>query len=142
TANHQLLPQETIPRLLDHLVGAGEQVGWDGEAKRFCGLEVDHELELCRLHDWQVGRFRALENPTGVDASLAICIGETASVAHQATGCDKLAPRVNKRDALTIPLHVFCPSCFCPMHLSTAHVGADGTERIRFVCDRCATETV
>src|SRR5262249_6569836 len=81
-------------QLFDHFVGAREQVGWDGEAKRFCGFEVDHELELCRLHDWQVGRFSALENPTGVDASLAICIGETASVAHQATGCDKLAPRV------------------------------------------------
>jgi hypothetical protein len=47
-----------------------------------------------------------------------------------------------KREALTIPLHVFCPGCSCPMHLTTAHVTAEGKENIRFVCARCATQTV
>ena len=33
--------------LFDHLVGAGEQRRWYGEAKRFCGSEVYREFEFC-----------------------------------------------------------------------------------------------
>jgi hypothetical protein len=51
-------------------------------------------------------------------------------------------PQPHKPDALTVPLHPFCPNCFFPMHLTTVHVTAEGTEKIRFVCDRCATQTV
>ena len=36
--------------LLDHLVGESEQRLRDTEAKCFCGLDVDHQLEFCRLH--------------------------------------------------------------------------------------------
>ena len=32
------------------------------EAKRLCGLQIDHQLELGRLFDRQVGRLRTLEN--------------------------------------------------------------------------------
>jgi hypothetical protein len=40
----------------DHLVGAGEQRRRHLEAKRpSCGLEVDHELELGRLLDCELG---------------------------------------------------------------------------------------
>jgi hypothetical protein len=39
-------------------------------------------------------------------------------------------PQPHKREALTIPLHLFCSSCCCLMHLTTAHVTADGTESI------------
>jgi hypothetical protein len=31
-----------------HLVGAGEQQRWNGQAKRFARFQVDHELELDR----------------------------------------------------------------------------------------------
>jgi hypothetical protein len=42
--------------LFDHLVGAGEQRRRHLEAKRpSCGLEVDHELELGRLLDCELG---------------------------------------------------------------------------------------
>src|SRR5215469_9305416 len=29
-------------RLLDHLIGDSEHVGWHREAERLCGIEVDH----------------------------------------------------------------------------------------------------
>src|SRR5262245_57057455 len=35
----------------DHLVGAGKQGRRDGEADRFRGPQIEHQLELCRLLD-------------------------------------------------------------------------------------------
>ena len=40
--------------LFDHLVGECEQLVGHVEAKRLSGLEIDHQLELGRLGDWQV----------------------------------------------------------------------------------------
>jgi hypothetical protein len=42
------------PRLLNHLVGASESRGRQGEAKHPYGLVVDDQLELGRLHHRQV----------------------------------------------------------------------------------------
>ena len=41
---------------LDHLVGAGEQSRWDVEPERLRSRQIENELELRRLHDWQVRR--------------------------------------------------------------------------------------
>jgi hypothetical protein len=38
----------------DHLIGAGEQRGWNGETERLRRLEVDDELEFGGLLDGQV----------------------------------------------------------------------------------------
>ena len=38
-------------RLIDHLVGGGEQRGRHGEAEHPGGLGVDDQLEFCRLRD-------------------------------------------------------------------------------------------
>jgi hypothetical protein len=40
------------------------------EAERLRGLEVDEQLDLCRLLDWQVGCLLAFENSAGIDADL------------------------------------------------------------------------
>src|SRR5450759_1587732 len=70
--------QQTVS-LFDHVVGERQQRRWHFEAERLGGFEVDHELESGGPHDRQVGRFLALENPPGVDAGLAIGIGQAAS---------------------------------------------------------------
>src|SRR5947209_3012446 len=48
--------------LLDHLIGASEQVRRYLQAKRLCGLQIDDEFKLCRLLNRQIAGFRALED--------------------------------------------------------------------------------
>src|SRR6516165_10228820 len=81
----------------NHLVSSREQAWREGEAKCLGGVEVDHELELGRLHDRQVGGLLALENPAGVNAGLAICVAKVRSVAHQAADLGSLAPGIDRR---------------------------------------------
>src|SRR5207247_7080089 len=46
--------------LLDHLVGASEQVRRYLQPESFRGLEIDDELQLCRLLNRQIAGFGAL----------------------------------------------------------------------------------
>ena len=55
-------PMQPCQHSFDHLVGAGEQHRWHDDAKRLCGLQIDHKLVLGRLFDRQVGRLRTLED--------------------------------------------------------------------------------
>src|SRR5262245_28682716 len=51
---------------LDHPVRAHEKRLRKSKAKPLCVLQVDYQLELCRLLDRQVAGFRALENAIDV----------------------------------------------------------------------------
>src|SRR5438874_4530266 len=74
-------------RSLDHLVRAQEQRLRYGDAERLRGFQIDHQLELGRSRNGQIGRCLALENSARVGANLAICISKARAVAHQgATG--------------------------------------------------------
>src|ERR1044072_5946954 len=53
----------------DHLVGAGEQCGWDFEAELPGSFEIDNQLESGGLHNGQLGWFGSLENATGINAN-------------------------------------------------------------------------
>ena len=72
------------PKLLDHLVGDGEQLVGHRQAKRLGGFEVDDHLELGRLHDRQITRLGALEQAAGIDAGLAVGVLDAGAIADQA----------------------------------------------------------
>jgi hypothetical protein len=57
---------------LAHLVGQGEQLVRNLKAKRLRSVEIEHKLELRGPYDRKFARLLTLENPAGIDASLAI----------------------------------------------------------------------
>src|SRR4029077_14900 len=68
----------------------------DTKAERLGGLEVDHQFELARLLDRQIGWFLAFENAPGVDANLVVRIAEAAAIAYQAAGAGVLTVREDR----------------------------------------------
>src|SRR5215510_2329195 len=80
----------------DDLVGAGEQRGWDGDAERLRGLEIDNQFNRGGPLNRHVGRLLALENAARVDTEQTELIRTTASVAHQAAGSGEPASWVDR----------------------------------------------
>lgn len=66
---HFRAPQRT--GLLDHFVCERKQLRRNLKSQRLGRLEVDRELEICRLKDGHVGDLRAFNDLSDVDASLA-----------------------------------------------------------------------
>ena len=69
----QLSPA-AVAGLLDHLVGGHEQLVRHSEAEHPGGLGVDHQLELGRLHNRQIGGLGAFEDAASIDAGLTPCL--------------------------------------------------------------------
>src|SRR6266704_98153 len=67
---------------LDDLVGAGEYRRRCFEAEDSSRLQVDAQLELCRLHNGQIRRLCALEETAGINADLTVCLGPASTVTH------------------------------------------------------------
>src|SRR5262245_50449078 len=90
----------TSLRSFDHLVGAGEQRGWDLDPERLGGLQVDHELELGGLLDGQIGRLFAFQNSTSIHSRQPIQFREATTVADEAARCGELATLVDCRQRI------------------------------------------
>src|SRR5215471_20044759 len=75
----------------DHLIGKREQRRRHGKVEHAGGLVVDHQLELARLHDWQVSRLCTLEDATGINANLAVSIRQAGAIAHEPASLCKIA---------------------------------------------------
>lgn len=54
--------------LFNCLVGADKQVGGHLGSERFGGLDVDPQLKLRRLLDWQFRRLRAFQDAADIQA--------------------------------------------------------------------------
>jgi len=52
--------QKRLSRSFDHLVGAGEEGRWDGEAERLGGREVNNEIEFGGLFDRNISWLRPM----------------------------------------------------------------------------------
>src|SRR5262249_28079454 len=70
------------------------------EAKCLCRLQIDHELELGRLYDGQVGWLISFENPSSVDAGLAIAFSYAGPIAHQAASDGVFTPFIDRRNRM------------------------------------------
>ena len=77
--------------LFDHIVCDRQHAGRNCETNCFCGFEVDDQLKLGGLYDWQVGGLRTLEDLTGVDADLTLHLLIIGAIAHQPASFGLLA---------------------------------------------------
>ena len=95
------MPEAEIVGLFDHLVGTGYQCRWHGEAKRLGCLEVDHQIEFCRLLDRQIRRLGALEDLPGVDADLTPERSDIGSIADQAPCANEFLQLICRGNGVT-----------------------------------------
>src|SRR5215813_12864151 len=84
--------QQCRPRLWlpNYLVRTLQHRLRDRDPERFGGLEVDHELELSRLFDGQIGRLGALEDLVHESGRSPEHHGKARRIRHQASGLDVL----------------------------------------------------
>ena len=82
-------PALRLAHLLDHLVGARQQCGWNLDAERFGRLQIDDELKFGRELDRHFGWIFTLKNTSCKDPGLPELIAEARSIAHQAAGVGK-----------------------------------------------------
>jgi len=57
---------------LDDVIGSQEEGLRDGEAQHLRCLQIDGQLELCRLLDGEVRGFGALEDLVNMDSSVTV----------------------------------------------------------------------
>src|SRR5262245_21710097 len=85
--------------LFNYFVGTGEQCWRDVETERLGGLEVDGELELCRLLHRKVGGTGAPKNLVDVPGGAALQVRDACSIGHEAAGGDEVQRPVQRRQA-------------------------------------------
>src|SRR5262249_217632 len=73
--------QKRTSRLVDHLVGAGENCRRNGESERLGRPEVEKKEEAGWSPDWQRGWTGAVKDLTSINAGLAISVDDVRPVA-------------------------------------------------------------
>src|SRR5262245_51442455 len=70
-------------RSFDHLIRPRQQRRRDREAEGLGGLDVDDELELGGLLDWEIGGSRAPEDLIDVSCGTPSQVEETGTIPHE-----------------------------------------------------------
>src|SRR6266542_683730 len=77
-----------------------QHIWCNGDADLFRGLEIDDKLKLCRLLNWEVSRFCALENLVHISGGTPIQITDQGSISHEAAFLGKLSRGIHARQVL------------------------------------------
>jgi hypothetical protein len=83
--------------LLDHLVGPAEHREWHADAECLGCLEIDDQLNLCRLLHGQVGGLVAFQYSASKNSGGAVGILDAAAVTHEAAVAGKLIVLIDGR---------------------------------------------
>src|SRR2546427_111404 len=81
----------------NHLIRPQQQRGWDGEAERFRGLEVDDQLELGGLLDGQISGLGALQDLVDEVRGAAALVCQACCVRHESARIHILSTPVQCR---------------------------------------------
>src|SRR5215472_9319459 len=90
-----------LSHLVDHLVGASQQRRRDGEAEHFCGGQIDNEIKLGRLLDWNVGGLGPVQNLIDQLGGAVELVREIWPVGHESPSLDKVASTEDCRQPRT-----------------------------------------
>src|ERR1700736_4151447 len=91
-----LAPQQKAS-LFDHLVGERYKIRRQLDTCRFCGLEVYHQQIARWFLERQIGRLRALENPSDQGGRARKGLLRIRSIGHQAAVANVEIALVNRR---------------------------------------------
>src|SRR6516164_7196085 len=81
--------------LFDHLVGAGKQRWWHGQAQRLGGFQVDDKFVLGRRLHWKITRLLAPKDAINVSGGFAPLIDLIDAVIQKSTICCVILVGVN-----------------------------------------------
>ena len=87
--------------LFDHLVGAGEEGGWDRQTDFLSGLQIDDQFEPSRLLDGQLGRFASFENFRDIVGRSQHHLWKVGTVGDETARVDPFAERMQDWEPLS-----------------------------------------
>src|SRR6516225_786100 len=100
----QNVPPKAQVKLLDDLVGAGEERWRHVEAQRLGRLEIDDHLVLGWRLNRKIAQPFALEEPRNVTRGLPILVDRVRTVVDQASLGDEIPERVNGGQSMSVGL--------------------------------------
>src|SRR5262245_18575055 len=95
------IPDQTTSSSFDHLVGAGEQHGWDGESHCLRRDRVDDEVEFGGLLNWNFTCLRSVQNLVDQFGCPAPHVRPIRSIGDQTAGFDVFPHGVYRRESRT-----------------------------------------